>query len=140
MDTVTANKYITLMAGLFQFAQDEGLREDNPALSLALKPRPEEEDAPKRRPFTIDELNQYFSAPIFTGCKSDEEGWCPPGEPITLGTKIARHSKGNRAGQKARRRNIREVRKSFFTPLNSIEEVSDRLFGDQATASSPSKR
>lgn len=54
-----------------------------------------------------------------------------PGKPITLGTKIARHSKGNREGQKAFRPNIREVRKSLFTPLSSIEGVSDRLFGDR---------
>ena len=36
-------------------------------------------DADKRRPFTLDELQAIFSAPIYTGCLDDGRGFSKPG-------------------------------------------------------------
>jgi integrase len=33
----------------------------------------------KRRPFSTDQLQRIFSAPIFTGCEDDEQGYARPG-------------------------------------------------------------
>ena len=41
---------------------------------------------------------------------------------------VAKHTKGDSTGFKAERPNLRVVRKSSFTRLDSIEEVIDRLF------------
>jgi hypothetical protein len=53
-----------------------------------------------------------------------------PGKPLPpLGDKIGRPSKGNKDGYKAERLNMREVRKSQFTVLHTMEEVAIALFG-----------
>jgi hypothetical protein len=54
------------------------------------------------------------------------------GEPIeALGDLIARHSKGNRDGFKAARPNLRVIKKARFEVLNTVEELTRRLFGDR---------
>ncbi len=53
-----------------------------------------------------------------------------PGERLpALGNKIARHAKANSRGEKTLRPQIREVKKSAFRSLGSIEAVADALFG-----------
>ena len=53
-----------------------------------------------------------------------------PGEPLPpLGERIARHSKGNASGVKGERPALRLVRRSTFESLDSIELLSERLFG-----------
>jgi hypothetical protein len=53
-----------------------------------------------------------------------------PGEPITaLGDIIARHTKGNSAGYKAERPNIRVVNKSRFREVGTMTELARELFG-----------
>jgi hypothetical protein len=53
-----------------------------------------------------------------------------PGEPaLSLGSKIARHSKGDKNGVKAFRPNIRVLSIGRFQKLGSIDEVVDALFG-----------
>ena len=54
-----------------------------------------------------------------------EPGQCLP----DLGEKIARHSKGNSAGQKLHRPKLREVAKRRFITVHTMAELSDRLFG-----------
>lgn len=43
--------------------------------------------------------------------------------------KIARHTKGNQEGFKAKRPNIRELNKGQFTSYDSVQEVYNVLFG-----------
>jgi hypothetical protein len=58
-----------------------------------------------------------------------------PGEPaLSLGSKIARHSKGDKNGVKAFRPNIRVLPIGRFQRLNSIDEVVDALFGNPNVA------
>jgi hypothetical protein len=53
-----------------------------------------------------------------------------PGQSLpVLGDKIARHTKGDKTGKKAERPNIRVLAKSRFTPMKTIGEVADALFG-----------
>jgi hypothetical protein len=46
-----------------------------------------------------------------------------------LGAKVARHSKANSAGSKAKRPMHREVAKTRFEPLSEITDLIARLFG-----------
>lgn len=53
-----------------------------------------------------------------------------PGRQLpALGDKVARHSKPNSKGEKTARPRIREIKKSSFKSLGSIEEVAGALFG-----------
>jgi hypothetical protein len=54
-----------------------------------------------------------------------------PGERLRdLGTKVARHSKGNKDGYKAERQALRVVDRRNFRTLGTMEEVATKLFGD----------
>lgn len=54
-----------------------------------------------------------------------------PGEPLPpLGSRPARHSKADADGHKAERSNLRRVPRGSFTVLRSMEDLIDRLFGD----------
>ncbi|MBK6942945.1 MAG: hypothetical protein IPH13_22460 [Planctomycetes bacterium] len=53
-----------------------------------------------------------------------------PGRPLPdLGRSIARHSKGNAKGVKALRPQIRVLKRSAFTKVESIAELAQSLFG-----------
>lgn len=53
------------------------------------------------------------------------------GEAIApLGDIVARHSKANNEGFKAERRNHRVVKRARFERLSSLDEVAERLFGN----------
>lgn len=53
-----------------------------------------------------------------------------PGKPLPdLGTVVAKHAKGNAAGVKLERPNIRRVNLGKFEPLDGVGELLDRLFG-----------
>lgn len=54
----------------------------------------------------------------------------PPGSKLpALGSRISKHSRGDRTGLKAERPLHRQVSKSRFEPLNSAAELTARLFG-----------
>lgn len=54
-----------------------------------------------------------------------------PGLPLPpLGDRVGRHSRGDSTGTKSDRPNIRLLRRSEFTTLQTIDDVADRLFGD----------
>lgn len=52
--------------------------------------------------------------------------------PSLEGTQIARHTKGDQDGYKAERPSIRVLNKGSFTRLESISEMYDVLFGNNA--------
>ena len=53
-----------------------------------------------------------------------------PGKPMPpLGEKVARHPKGDAAGEKKQRPNMREVNKGRFRKLDTVEQVWEALFG-----------
>jgi hypothetical protein len=57
-----------------------------------------------------------------------------PGEPLPdlLGTKVAKHTKGDQDGHKAERPNIRVLNKGMFTRIDSVNELYNVLFGHNA--------
>ncbi len=54
-----------------------------------------------------------------------------PGEPLpdVSGFSVGRHAKGNAQGVKAERPNIRIVQRGQFRRLETVEELSEQLFG-----------
>lgn len=53
-----------------------------------------------------------------------------PGEPLPpLGDRIGKHTKGDRAGLKAGRPNIRMLAKGQFSAPSTIDDVAQALFG-----------
>lgn len=81
MSKKTANKYIDFMGAAFEYARS---RLDwitrNPAEGLRFKLK--RSDTEKYRPFTIDQLNKIFSAPLYTGCANPDRGYHQPGNRI----------------------------------------------------------
>jgi len=53
-----------------------------------------------------------------------------PGDPLPdLGSRVAKHAKGNATGVKLERPNIRVLNLSSFTKLDGVAKLLDRLFG-----------
>lgn len=59
-----------------------------------------------------------------------------PGKPLpdVRSGKIAKHTKGDSLGKKGKRSAHREVRRTQFQPVKSIEELIGKLFGDLSPA------
>jgi integrase len=71
----TAKTYIQVFNSVLIFAEDQDFIEKNPASKLQ-KPKSRREKKRKRRfPFNSQQLNQIFSAPIYTGCLNAERGY-----------------------------------------------------------------
>lgn len=67
---------------IFQYAKDTKLISDNPFDDHLLKQRftPKDDGTEKDvRPFTIEELQKVFAAPLYTGCQDDGRGYGKPG-------------------------------------------------------------
>ncbi len=77
----TIANYFERISSLFAFAVEKRMMSDNPAKDRFMREtfgkRP---DKKPRAQFTVpDELNRLFSAPLYTGCVDDEEGYWKPG-------------------------------------------------------------
>jgi hypothetical protein len=54
----------------------------------------------------------------------------PPGQPLPdLGSKFAKHTKGNAQGEKLVRQRIRLIAKAKFDVVRTMDELADKLFG-----------
>lgn len=57
-----------------------------------------------------------------------------PGQPLPqLGDRVGKHTKANRDGHKAERPNMREIRRSQFKVLQTMEDVAVALFGKESS-------
>ena len=74
----TINHYLLKIATIFNWAERQWLIDRNPAKRLR---RNVGQSPPgfKRRPFTMDELNRLFLAPVFSGCIDDRVNFKKPG-------------------------------------------------------------
>lgn len=81
MSKKTANKYVDFLSAAFVHAKVR-LRwvRENPAQGLRFKLK--KADTEKYRPFTIEQLNKMFSAPLYTGCANPDRGYHRPGSCI----------------------------------------------------------
>src|SRR5439155_1689851 len=92
----TQEMYIRGIKMLFDWAEREEYIQRSPARDIkALGSDTPAKDA--RDPFTSEELKLIFSAPLYSGCQSDKEGYAIPGPERPRGTRfwiplIALHS------------------------------------------------
>lgn len=77
----TLENYYRLLVALFNFAVEMKMMEANPASNRVFRKRFEMDDDERvpRALFTIEELNQLFRAPLYTGCLDDETGYTQRG-------------------------------------------------------------
>jgi integrase len=78
LNPVTANGHLGKLSTLLRWAEREDYLSKNPAVGLKVA-APEASKREARRPFTLDELNAIFSAPLYTGCRDDEAGYAISG-------------------------------------------------------------
>ncbi len=77
INAANVNAYVNKLNGALNWAEHEGLIPRNPARGLRISDPVRRRD--KRRPFSLDQLRLIFSAPLYTGCKDDENGYARPG-------------------------------------------------------------
>ncbi len=87
LSRTTVNGYLTKIARLFRWAVQERHMRDNPAEALQLDIR-RRSARDLRNPFSSDQLQRIFSAPLYTGCKDDERGYATVGENVIRRTKF----------------------------------------------------
>lgn len=76
--TRTANLIFETAKALFNWAESEAYIATNPARAIKINAPTSKATKPKlRRPFTPDELERLFSAPVFTGCHSPHRRTVP---------------------------------------------------------------
>ena len=68
----TLENYLKNFRALMNFAVEEEHLTSNPARNVKLNPKNKTPGG--RVPFTIEQLQKLFNAPIYTGCKDDEAG------------------------------------------------------------------
>ncbi|WP_146030321.1 site-specific integrase [Methylocella silvestris] len=73
----TVDGYLENLAAVFNWAVAEEYMERNPAKGLGTTGKVKAKD--KRLPFTLDQLQAIFSAPLYTGCRDDEANYAAPG-------------------------------------------------------------
>ena len=74
----TVNSHLNHVSAMFKWAVREEFIDRNPIEGLQVTdPRLKEKG---RYPFSSDQLNAIFHAPLYTGCQDDEAGYATPGE------------------------------------------------------------
>ena len=74
----TAQSYLQNLSALFRWAVREEYMARNPAEALPVVGKVVRQ-RDKRDPFTIEQLQAIFSAPLYTGCRDDRLGYSVPG-------------------------------------------------------------
>jgi integrase len=77
MSAANANEYMNKFSGLFNWAIKEELVDRNPARGLRIADVAAARD--KRLPFSPQQLERIFNAPLYRGCQDDGHGYAVPG-------------------------------------------------------------
>jgi integrase len=77
INAANINAYLNKLGGMFNWAVKEEMLDRNPAQGLRVPDPIARRD--KRLPFTTTQLRAIFSAPLYTGCQNDEQGYAMPG-------------------------------------------------------------
>lgn len=82
-----ARKQLQILNSAFRLALNEGWINSNPWEGLTIKVpirdrKKHAETEGGYEPFTIEQLNSFFSLPLFVGCQNDEHGCHKPGDRI----------------------------------------------------------
>ncbi len=75
----TKANYHGRVVTIFEYAKELEIIEKNPAITKTLQARFHVEKKSNRPPFTVEEMNAIFKAPLFTGCENDGKRWDKPG-------------------------------------------------------------
>jgi hypothetical protein len=75
----TLENYFNNIVTILNFAEEKRLISHNPARGRWLRQSFKRQTPSRKTLFTIDELNQLFRAPLYTGCKDDETGYAVAG-------------------------------------------------------------
>jgi integrase len=75
----TKANYHGRIVAIFEYARELEIIEKNPASTKTLQDRFHVEKKSGRPPFTVEEMNAIFKAPLFTGCENDAKAWSKPG-------------------------------------------------------------
>ena len=78
LNPITINDKIGTVSLFFEWAKSRDSSVVNPVADLRIQRSKNKRKGKKRHPWTIDELNRMFAAPIYTGCRS-ERHWKQPG-------------------------------------------------------------
>jgi integrase len=73
INAANVNAYLNKFAGALNWAEQEGFIDRNPARGLGVADPVKKRD--KRLPFSTDQLQRIFHAPIYTGCLNDGAGY-----------------------------------------------------------------
>lgn len=71
----TKANYHGRIVAIFEYAKELEIIEKNPASTKTLQDRFHVEKKSGRPPFTVEEMNAIFKAPLFTGCEDDARAW-----------------------------------------------------------------
>lgn len=76
----TLENYYNNIVAIFNFAVGKRLMSENPAKDRYSRQTFERKDDDKPKAlFTTDKLNRLFRAPLYTGCRDDDNGYATPG-------------------------------------------------------------
>jgi integrase len=79
------NAYMARFGSLLNWAVAEEYIGRNPSKGLQLAETVHPQD--RRRPFSLQQLQRIFSAPVYTGCKDQEGGYAVAGQVIATGAR-----------------------------------------------------
>jgi integrase len=71
------NGYMAKLRALMTFALNEGWIDRNPASGLSVIDPVRDRD--KRLPFSVNQVQRIFNAPLYRGCENDGAGYARPG-------------------------------------------------------------
>uniref|UniRef100_UPI001B7FD1AE site-specific integrase n=1 Tax=Novosphingobium acidiphilum TaxID=505248 RepID=UPI001B7FD1AE len=86
INTTNINAYMARFATMLNWAVAEDHLGKNPAKALQLADTVRPQD--RRKPFQLWQLQKIFSAPIYTGCKDEEQGYATAGTMIATGARF----------------------------------------------------
>lgn len=71
------NTYLNKLSGVLNWAVRGGIIDRNPASGFRVADQVHRRD--KRRPFSSQQLQRIFAAPLYVGCRDDQHGFAMPG-------------------------------------------------------------
>jgi len=77
LNPATINAYLNRLSSVLNFAMNEGLIDRNPTRGLNVADPVRARD--KRLPFSPQQLQRIFNAPLYRGCLNDGAGYATPG-------------------------------------------------------------
>lgn len=77
LNPATINAYLNRLSSVLNFAMNEGWIDRNPTRGLKVADPVRARD--KRLPFSPQQLQRIFNAPLYRGCLNDEAGYATPG-------------------------------------------------------------